>query len=74
MTTDAQNTDRKEIFRTLSQKEALFTVSLGLERMETLRWGKRTVHNRAEAGAGGHRVCGNQNTREQEALKFKILP
>lgn len=35
--TNTQNVDKNEIFPILSQKETLFTISLGLEKKETQR-------------------------------------
>ena len=62
--TNARNIDKNEIFQNVSQKEALFMMSLGLERMKILQWKKMHCLQQIELREGSrewHSVRRSQN-------------
>lgn len=75
--TNAQNVDKNEIFPILSQKETLFTISLGLEKKETQReemhcLQQTELRERREKNRDQRCVYRSQNTQESKNLNLKI--
>lgn len=74
---NAQNVDKNEIFPILSQKETLFTISLGLEKKETQQeemhcLQQTELRERREKNKEQRYVYRSQNTQESKNLNLKI--
>lgn len=66
--TNAQNIDKNEIFQNVSQKEALFMISLGLERTKILQWKKMHCLQQTELRERSReRHCVHRSQNPQES-------